>query len=507
MRSLRTSVASATALFVLLSAASPLRAEDENPKYSAKAPPSLQMPEEVESRIGMLKFFDGLPDGETTAKVYDNLDFVRGIDAFLSGIPIASVQAVCTGLEAVGVAKNRGLAITDTLMDARSLFLTPDTAMPYVIHCIDLTNGPVVVEVPPAVSGAVDDAGFRFVTAVGMDGPDQGKGGRYLFLPPGYTGEVPPEGYFVVQSKTNNLVGLYHPDLPDGDVARAVRGVREKANVYPFSAAANPPPASFVDISGAELNAIHASDFHFYEQLNAAIQAEPGDAFDPELAGLFASIGIQKGKPFEPNDRMKEILTDAATVANATARAIVFAPRDPAALLYEDRQWLRSFVSTSHDFLDEGARLLDARAAFHYRATGITPSMTAAKPGSGSASAYTARDSKGEYLDGGKTYKITLPAPVPAGNFWSLTAYDTQTRSILETGQKRGGVASLDPAIKANQDGSYTIWFGPEAPEGMEGNWVQTTPEKSWYVLLRLYAPLEPWFERSWRPGDFEVVD
>lgn len=507
MRSLRTSVASAAALFILFSATPPLQAQDEKPDNSAQVPPSLHIPEEVESRIGMLKFFDGLPDGETTAKVYDNLDFVRGIDTFLSGIPIASVYAICRGLQDVGVAKNRGIAITETLVDARSLFLTPDTATPYAIFCIDLTNGPVIAEIPPDVWGRVDDAAFRLVTDLGTAAPDQGKSGRYLFLPPGYTGEVPSEGYFVIQSNTNNLVAFYSSAVHDGDVARAVRAMSEKANVYPLSAAANPPPASFVDISGAQLNTIHANDFQFYEQLDAAIQAEPATAFDPELAGLFASIGIRKGKPFEPNDRMKEILTDAATVANATARAIVFSPRDPAALLHPDRQWLRSLDGAGLEFLDDGARLLDARAALHYHATGITPSMTAAKPGTGSAYTFTTRDAEGGYLDGGKTYKITLPAPVPVANFWSFTAYDTQTRSLLETDQRRGGIDSLNPALKPNEDGTYTIWFGPEAPEGMEGNWVQTMPEKSWYVLLRLYSPLEPWFDGSWKPGDFELAD
>lgn len=150
--------------------------------------------------------------------------------------------------------------------------------------------------------------------------------------------------------------------------------------------------------------------------------------------------------------------------------------------------------------------MLDARTMFHYAATGITPAMADAKPGTGSAYAFAVRDGAGEYLDGGKTYKITLPSPIPAGQFWSFTVYDNQTRSMLETDQKLAGIDSNQPDIKKNEDGSVTIWFSPNAPEGHQTNWVQTMPGKGWNTILRLYAPLEPWFDKSWKPGDFEKV-
>lgn len=509
MKCLNAPVAAAAAFFAFFAAVGPLYAQEdgEKPEFSANVPPSILTPDDVESRIGSLKFFDGLPDAETVAKVYDNLDFTRGVEAFLSGVPVASMYAICKALEAVGVRKNGGIAITETLVDARSLFLTPNTTTPYVIHCIDLSNGPMVVEVPPSVLGPVDDAAFRFVTDLGITGPDQGKGGKYLFVPPGYSGELPPEGYFMIPSKTNNLIGFYRAFVENGDIGAAVTNVKDKAKVYPLSAAANPPPSTFSNISGMQLNTIHSNDFSFYEELNAAVQAEPAGAFDPEIAGIFASIGIRKGRPFEPTDKMKEILSDAVAVGNATARALLFAPRDPEAILYEDRQWRSAFIGGSYEFLEAGARLLDARTAFHYYATGITPSMAEAKPGTGSAYAYAVRDNRGEYLDGGKTYKITLPAPVPAAAFWSFVVYSSQTRSLLETDQRAAGIDSLNPALKANEDGSYTVWFGPEAPEGQQGNWVQTMPGKSWNVILRLYSPLQPWFDKSWKPGDFELVD
>ena len=157
--------------------------------------------------------------------------------------------------------------------------------------------------------------------------------------------------------------------------------------------------------------------------------------------------------------------------------------------------------------MDNGEMVLNDRTFFHYVATGITPAMAMSAVGKGSAYALTGMDAEGHYLDGSKNYKITLPAPVPAANFWSFTVYSTQHRSLLETDQKTAGVDSNSPGLQANADGSYTVWFGPEAPAGKEGNWVQTIPGKSWFSLLRLYGPLEPWMNKTWKPGDFVKLD
>jgi hypothetical protein len=260
-------------------------------------------------------------------------------------------------------------------------------------------------------------------------------------------------------------------------------------------------------MSGKQLNTIHANDFRFYEELNLVVQHEPANAFDPETVGLFAAIGIKKGKPFAPDARMKAILTDAIAVGNATARAILFATRDERLKIYPDRQYFTTFIGGSSEFADGAERLLDARSMFHYYATGITPAMAKSAPGTGSAYAANVRDSMGRYLDGSKTYKVKLPGPVPAAQFWAFTVYDSQTRSLLETDQKLAGIDSNSPTMKKNADGGATIWFGPTAPAGQEGNWVQTMPGKSWNVILRLYGPLQPWFDKSWKPGDFELVE
>jgi hypothetical protein len=478
--------------------------------YSADIPAKITTPDSVDSRIGTLRFQNGAPDADTVKAVYDNLDFMRGVEAFLTGMSATSVRAMCNGLESVGIKPNQGVGLTEDLMDARSLFLTPNTTTVYGFACLDLTAGPMVLTVPAGVLGPVDDANFRWVTDVGLTGPDAGKGGSYLFVPPGYAGDVPPTGYFVQHPTTNTLLLFFRAFVKDGDVKGAVDHVTQNTNMHPLHAtteSGEAPKVDFVNTSGLQFNTISANDFSFFEELNQVVQAEPADWVDPDTVGLFASIGIVKGQPFAPDDRMKAILTEAVAVGNATARTLLFEPRNPEVYFYPDRKWMTPFVGGSYEFLDGAERLLDARAMFFYYATGITPAMAMAKPGSGSAYAGTFRDSTGAILDGGKTYKVTLPGPVPAKEFWSFVVYDNQTRSLLETDQKLAGVDSTAKDLKVGSDGSVTVWFGPKAPEGEEANWVQTMPGKGFNVLFRLYGPLEPWFDKSWKPGDLEVVE
>ncbi|MFQ6537680.1 MULTISPECIES: DUF1254 domain-containing protein [Aphanothece] len=475
------------------------------PRYAPDVPARITTPDTVQTRIGTLRFQDGAPDPATVQLAYDQIDFNRGIEAFVRGMSATSVYAACRGLEDAGVKPNGGIGITEQLMDARSLFLTPNTTTVYVLMCVNLKDGPMVVRVPPRTLGPVDDADFRWVTDVGVTGPDKGAGGDYLFVPPGYQASLPQQGFHIARPRTNRLVIFYRVFVEKGDLAAATAAVKAKAAVFPLAQAANPPASPFVNLSGVTFNTISANDFSFYEELNGVVQNEPADWVDPDTVGLYAAIGIRKGQPFAPDARLKKTLTEAVAVGNAYARSNAFASRDPRTRIFKDRQWTTPFVGGSYQFLSGAERLLDARALFFYLATGITPAMSDAKPGTGSAYALTVRDAAGRYLDGGRTYAVTLPGPIPAKDFWALTVYDNQTRSLLPTDQKAAGIDSNSAGLKTKADGGATIWFGPTPPAGQEANWVQTMPGKGYNVILRLYGPLEPWFNQSWQPGDLRL--
>ncbi len=476
--------------------------------YEADVPESILTDDFVETELlGTLDFFDGMPSEATVQKTYDFIDVSRGVEAFLNGIPAASIYAFLEGLKDAGVQPG-DLGILEELADARTLFLTGNSTTMYGWAEINVKDGPIVLEIPPGVLGMVDDAYFRYVTDVGKPGCDEGKGGKYLFVHSDYDGEIPEERCYVAKTRTYRNWILFRAFVEDGDLAGTADAVKSGFSMYPLAQAANPPEQRFVNLSGQQMNTIHANDFEFFNELNEVIQYEPADAFNPELVGQFAAIGIKKGQEFKPDKRMHRLLTEAVAIGNATARSITFAPRKESAYFYPgDRQWTSGFPGGSHEFLDNGERVLDDRTLLHYIGTGITPAMVTPDVGTGSVYEIATRDSAGNYLDGGKTYKVTLPNPVPVNNFWSFMVYSGQHRSMLETDQRTAGLDSNNPSVQPNEYGSYTVWFGPEAPIGNEGNWIQTMPDQGYFVILRLYGPLEPWFDKTWKPGDFKLVE
>ena len=402
--------------------------------------------------------------------------------------------------------------IYDDLMDSNSLFLTGNTDTVYALAMLELDrDGPTVVDIPPGCGpGTVDDAWFRFVVDMGAPGPDRGQGGKYLILPPGHEGPV-PDGYFVARSTSYvNLVCL-RGFMVDGSTEAASQMFRTGVKIYPLGRSDDPPPMEFINGSGQVCNTIHANTFEFYEELHRVIDREPVEIIDPETRGLIASVGIRKGRPFAPDPHLRAILVDAVAVANATARTLFFQTKVADNFLYEGSYWKRGFFGGNYQFLldgDEGGgeRNLDARTALFYMATLNTPAMTMKMVGAGSQYAWGDRDSSGEYLDGAESYRLTLPPNVPAKNFWSVVVYDPQTRSELQTGQPLPSKSSQTGDLTENADGSIDLTFGPDAPEGLASNWTQTVPGKGWFALLRLYGPLEPWFDQTWRPGEFEKI-
>ncbi|MEI6509528.1 MAG: DUF1254 domain-containing protein [bacterium] len=486
------------------SALSEFAAQQSKPKMATDIPASITTPDKVETRLGTLKFFDGFPDDATVQTVYDNLDFQRGVQAYLAALPAANAYAMREGYRSFGP-DNQTLLITESLMDSRALMLVGNTETVYDLAWLDTRDGPLVIEMPPNVLGFMSDFWSRYVVDVGRTGPDGGAGGKYLLLPPGYAGAV-PDGYFVLHSRTYGNSFLFRGFIENGDFQPAVENTKQHFRVYPLDRAANPPAVDFVNVSGQYFNAIPPSDASLFELVATVVREEPLDAVDPETRGLLAAIGIRKDKPFAPDARMQAILAEAAAVGNATARAVLFSTRDPGLSYYPDSAWKKGSKSDDAEFSPDGVLDLDERTFYFCVTTQISPAMWVKMVGAGSQYAIADHDAAGRYLDGAKTYRLHLPPDIPAKGFWSVLVYDPQTRSMLQTDQRFPSLSSQKEDLAVNPDASVDVYFGPQPPAGKENNWIQTIPGKGWFTFLRLYGPLDPWFDKTWRPGEIEKL-
>jgi len=508
-------------------------------------PASITTPDTVQTtRLGTLEFDDGAPTPETAARLYDNLDFSRGVEAFLNSYQAASTYAIRKGFLDAGVEDNQILIFTE-LMDSASLFLTANSDTVYFLGFVDLTDGPLVIDVPAlpapsAILGTVDDMWFRWVTDFGVPGPDRGEGGRYLLVGPGYDGPLPDGGFHVSRVATTRACVLGRAFMIDNDPAPAVAAIKAGFRIRPYRPGASgtavasflaghaplagPPAAAeetvFVDAQHLAMNTIPPNDFGFWPLIDEMVQEEPPGAGDPEVMGQLAAIGIRKGRAFAPDERMRAILEEAVAVGNATARTLFFAARESEGFAYyPGSAWFNGLWVGGYQFLtpppeitaegvvqheSDGARKLNSRIAFLYPATGVTPAMCMRLTGIGSQYLIASRDADGSYLDGARHYRLHLPAGIPESRFWSVMLYDRQTRSMLQTDQRMPRLGSQSGTVEQNPDGSTDLYFGPSAPAGHEHNWLQTIPGKGWFPILRLYSPLKSFFDKTWRPSEFE---
>ncbi len=415
---------------------------------AAQIPPSLVTPDRVETSIGRLEFKDGAPTVATAEKVRDTLDFTRALNVYNNSFRGASAYAIGKGFQSIG-AEDNTIVIFSELMDARSLFLTANADTVYFVGVLNLSKGPLVVEQPPGSLGTFNDMWFSFVIDGGFPGPDRGAGGKYLLLPPGYEGPMPDGGFFVARSKTNRVLYAFRAFLVNNDPKPAVENIKKNLRIYPYTPggygtsigtalegkvrlAADPkvPATRFIEGTGKSFNTVPPSDYSFFEMLNENVQQEPATSYDVELAGQLAAIGIVKGKPFQPDARMKKILSDAAAVGNATGRMLNwrYAVSHPDWAYYPGSKWGSMlweggafFETPPPEFKDgmfqplpaTGARTLDSRTAFYYAYTMDSPGMIMRVPDIGSQYLMGFLDAAGNPFDGGKAYRVTLPQRHP----------------------------------------------------------------------------------------------
>jgi len=465
--------------------------------------------EKIDSRIGKLEFDGGYPTQATIDKAFDQLDVQRATQAYLEFMPMMSLNAILdsyTKYYNITKTGDMGVYVEPGIGKVEAIGLTYNTESVYAVAYCDLKeSGPLVAETPPSVLGIVDDGWQRWLTDIGNAGPDKGKGGKYLLLPPGYEGDV-PDGYFVVKCPTYRnwiMVRGFVEDTGTGD--RALDYYRNNFKVYPL-ATGPVPGAKYVSLSFKGGDTTHPRDISYFDMLNRIVQYEPSSAFTAYDLGLLKALGIEKGKPFTPDARMKKLLAEGVQIGDTIAKTNAYANRLDGVRRYKDRKYEHLFIGGRHDFMSGDALWIDARTLFHYEAIVVTPAMASKMVGVGSQYLACYRDASDSFLMGGKTYKLHLPKGIPAKNFWSVTTYHPDTRSLLQNNTQKPSISSYDqPAI--NSDGSVDIWFSPKAPEGKEKNWIKTLPGEGWFILIRLYGPLEPYFSDDWKPDDIVKVN
>lgn len=455
-------------------------------------------------------FPGGYPDDATVEAAYDASDLARAVQCYKHFFPLVSGASIFSGQEAVGVRVNEVFGSMDTRPAQVGLTLNSDT--PYAGPLLDLHVGPLVVEIPPGlVVGAVLNYDQSWITDVGIPGRDGGNGGAYVLLPPGFDGDV-PEGYLVARAQSHKVVVGLRGIPRDGDVAAAV-ALLQTVVVRPLDPAADWSDPTWIDMSGSPQdtspNAVQGT-LRYWEVLHAALQDEPPRESDLAQEADLAVLGIERGKPFDPDERTRTILERAAAEADAQMRVQSLADRRPDRVAWPDRRW--EWVTLRPDdvyFQTEGRTDVVARDLWFYQAIASSPAMFRRVPGGGSVYWFAGRDVDGAYLDGARSYSLRIPTPVPAGLFWSVTVYDAATRSQIDTDQGSAALRSLfelaghEAPGDQEAPGEIELRFGPTVPDDGPARWVKTLPGRGWFVYLRLYGPTAAAFDGSWRPSDF----
>jgi hypothetical protein len=458
------------------------------------------------TRAETYTFLNGFPTDDAALRARDDVELHRAIVAYRFWFPTVNFEGVFNGLRERGVMANESVAIW--LCEPRHLVFTPNCDTPYGIAAVDLKDGPMVMELPPGPYLAVVlDHNDSWLMDGGVPGPDAGKGGKHLALPPDYLDEV-PDGYYVARSATNQMLFFIRVLPSEGDLRAGLESLRN-VKVYPLASAQAPEPNTFVDLTDQpfDFTLLRWEDnLQFWHKLHEIIDSEPLVEEFALMYGLLAALGIEKGKPFAPDARMKAILERAATEGRDQMLVSAFASTRPDRIAWSDRKWeWAALISDNAEWMTASGTDLEARDRWYAQAQGASPAMFRRKAGSGSLYWLGVRDKTGAYLDGGNTYTLTIPQPAPAKLFWSVTVYDASSRCQIQTNQDKSALRSMFEFKDTTSDA--VLHFGPNAPAGNKSQWIKTIPGKGWFVYLRLYGPEKPAFDRTWRPGDFEPTD
>jgi hypothetical protein len=448
------------------------------------------------------EFEHSFPTPDTAETVYDEQDFQRALEAYRFFYPTVSAEGIFNGNREHGIEDGQAMVVLAAKPHHRVFTANSDT--PYASGVLDLSlMGPVAIDVPEGpYIGLLDDHHQRWILDMGIPGPDGGKGGRHLVLSPGFTGSV-PAGLHAARSATYKVLVALRALPVKGDMAGAIDALR-RIRVYPLSKPSAPLP--YIDITDRPFDATPLrweDNLEYWSRLHGVLDTEPAlDEFRP-MYGVLAALGIERGKPFAPDQRMQRILESAARVALGQMRVEAFASLRPDRSVWQDRRWeWLGLVPDDANFETRNYLDLQARDRWFVQAIGASPAMFRRKVGGGSIYFLAARDSTGAYLDGGKSYRLTVPQPVPAQLFWSVTAYDAQTRSQVRTPQNNAVLGSLQNTFDTEADGSVDLHFGPAAPPGKEKQWIRTATGTGFFLYFRIYGPEAAALDGTWTLSD-----
>ncbi len=460
----------------------------------------------IDTRIGKLDFELGVPTSETSTRLYDEMDFQHAVQCYLWGLPTVGLEELKQSIQRDTGVRNGDLAIFEGYRNVSGL-LTPQLVTTYILALIDLAEtGPVVIDYPSGMTaGALIDWWDRPITDTGIPGPDNGQGAKYLYVGPGH--EAPQvDGYLVFRSRTFNTLLFYRVLETDPKKATALqRAVR----IYPFSQRDNPLPSRVLTPKAEAEHRVqsHSRGLAYWERLAQAISLEPVEDRDRFFVAMLKPLGIEKGKPFNPDERQKKILTDAALVGEAMAKASTFRKRMEGYRYRSDAHWhyiIPPWYAVDQDV--ENSTQFDERTSLFYEGIGMSANAAPKTPGIGQFYLAAYQDAQGHVLDGGKTYRLHVPSNVPVKQFWSVTLYDIETRCLIQNKEQIADRSSRMDLVM-NADGSVDLYFGPTAPKGMEKNWIPTMPGKAWFTYIRFYGAQEPLFDKSWQIGDIDLLD